>query len=372
MIRNVIGVLKKAFARPSLSQVIFFVTSGCNLRCQNCFNWRGLNKKDDLSIEEIEKISKSMPSFGFLLLSGGEPFLRDDLPQIIGYFRRNNGIRGVGIPTNGTFTERIERLTAEILQIDSELQVYVYFSLDGLAEFHDESRGVPNSFNKSVESLDRLTRLKAESSNLSVSVNTVVSAYNLDEIPRLIDFLEKKGAGYVDMHYFEIVRGSPRDPSVKDLPEAGVRALYAETILPHQEKLYRQRKGAGWSNFILAKMATAALALEYKIQCDNFFHNAKWGFPCLAGKSSAVISNGGDVSLCELKSSVGNLRQADFEWSRIVDSDVWREAVRKVREDACFCTHNCFITESMYASPYAVFLRLPLLFFRGLFKRYKV
>ena len=81
------GFLKKAPV-----QVTLFVTSRCNIRCKMCFYWEPVENKSthEISLDEIEKISKSMPNFFWLLVGGGEIFVRKDLPEIIKIFYKNN------------------------------------------------------------------------------------------------------------------------------------------------------------------------------------------------------------------------------------------------------------------------------------------
>ena len=77
------GLLKKAPV-----QVTLFVTSRCNIRCKMCFYWEPVENKSshEISLEEIEKISQSMPNFFWLLVGGGEIFVRKDLHKIIEIF----------------------------------------------------------------------------------------------------------------------------------------------------------------------------------------------------------------------------------------------------------------------------------------------
>jgi len=95
---NTINYAKNIFIKKCASPIylIFFVTEICNARCKHCFGNFSNEKekaKEELSLEEINKISKNMDNLLYLLPTGGEPFLREDLPDIINVFYRNNRLR---------------------------------------------------------------------------------------------------------------------------------------------------------------------------------------------------------------------------------------------------------------------------------------
>ena len=76
-----------------LKLVIFFVTSVCNAKCRTCFYWEELNQRGDLTWDEIQTLSRTMPRFTDLWLSGGEPMLRKELTDIVHLFYVENGVR---------------------------------------------------------------------------------------------------------------------------------------------------------------------------------------------------------------------------------------------------------------------------------------
>src|SRR4026208_454409 len=90
-----------------LGTVILFVTSRCNAFCQTCFYHEELNQPGDLTFAQLEKISQTMPPITDLWLSGGEPTLRKDVPQVIDLFVKNNGVQRIIIPTNGLVKSRV-------------------------------------------------------------------------------------------------------------------------------------------------------------------------------------------------------------------------------------------------------------------------
>lgn len=366
-----LGKLSKALIKPfeksRLNQVIFFVTSKCNLRCQHCFYWRSLNKSDDLRFEEIEKISQNLPNFNLLLLSGGEPFLREELVEIIRLFWKNNRISFVGIPTNGTLTTRIVSQTKKILEIDPKLSVNLYFSIDGLAPLHDSIRRVKGSFKKALKSIREVNNLKKHHQNLSVNINTVISASNLKEIEQFINFIRSQGKSFIDGHYFELVRGSPRNPAVKNIDKKKLRRLYGKVILPYQEEIYKRR--ALFLSPFLAKLATTNLGFLYNCQYHNFSSNQPWSMPCLAGRSIVVIDSNGDLRFCEMRSPVTNLKKVQYSLKKFLSTEKAERELVKIKKERCFCTHGCFITESMYKDSKVMFVKLPFLFFK-IFKKF--
>jgi organic radical activating enzyme len=90
-----------------MNSLFLFVTSRCNSRCRTCFYFDKLNSRDDLSFDQIRRISETAPRFKKLWLSGGEPTLRGELGEIVGLFARNNGIENVNLPTNGLIPDRV-------------------------------------------------------------------------------------------------------------------------------------------------------------------------------------------------------------------------------------------------------------------------
>jgi MoaA/NifB/PqqE/SkfB family radical SAM enzyme len=102
-----------------------------------------------------------MGHFTYLLIGGGEPFLRDDLAEIVRIFYRNNRVLNVAISTNGSLPQVAVKTVREILKgLANNLTVNVSF--DAIADAHDEIRQSPGIFNKAVETYVRLKELKSE------------------------------------------------------------------------------------------------------------------------------------------------------------------------------------------------------------------
>jgi Fe-coproporphyrin III synthase len=355
-----IGKLKEVFSRPRrLKTVIFFVTSVCNARCRTCFYWEELNRRGDLTWDEIQKLSRSMPPFTDLWLSGGEPMMRRDLTAIIRLFYETNGIRWVNLPTNGLFPERTGSWVEQILSENAELELDVNVALDGLGAMQDSIRAVPGNFQKTLATLEALQPARGRYPRLRLNVNTVICAENFDHVIEIAEFVKTNCA--VDGHYFNVIRGEAKDPGLKRLPAERLPGLYSKL------RNYYQHYAAGWNRRRqgLAGFATRAyyegtLAFHNRVQLENAVTPHRWPMPCTAGETAVVIDYNGDLRACELRGKLGNLRDFGCDFGKF-----WRTAGRKLEldsivQDQCWCTHVCFIHDSLRHSAKALLYEIPL------------
>src|SRR5437016_4558843 len=104
---QLVQLVRSTKREKKLGTIILFVTSRCNAFCQTCFYHEELNRPGDLTFEQIEKVSRTMPQITDLWLSGGEPTLRRDLMKVIDTFVENNGVNRVILPTNALIKSRV-------------------------------------------------------------------------------------------------------------------------------------------------------------------------------------------------------------------------------------------------------------------------
>ena len=113
-----------------------------------------------MSLDELSKLSSTMPQFHDLWISGGEPFLRKDLAAVIQLFYAHNNIRDVRIPTNGLPTKQTLEIVKKILETCPQLHLEVDVSIDGFSETHDRIRAVEGNFEKAIETITQLENLR--------------------------------------------------------------------------------------------------------------------------------------------------------------------------------------------------------------------
>src|SRR5581483_7392748 len=107
---------------PSPPFLVLFINSICNMKCDHCFYWRNLNRRDDLSYDELVQLSHSLGRIENLNLSGGEPFLRKDFAEICRQFIQQNRVRQIYVPSNGWYTDKmVAQIRATLEERDLEL-----------------------------------------------------------------------------------------------------------------------------------------------------------------------------------------------------------------------------------------------------------
>jgi len=329
---------KILYKRKSMPEaLIFFVTSKCNARCEHCFFWKDLNKsKDDLTIGEIKKISSKLGNFSHLFISGGEPFIRKDLPEIVETFYRNNHLKSLLIPTNGILTEKIKKDVDKICERNPELRLIIDFSLDNLNEKHDKIRGVPGIFNKLIKSIEEVKGLKKKHKNLNVGTICVFNSKNQDEIYKIYKFIKEEIRP--DSVSFPLIRGDAKNKTYKEV-DLGKYEEFCNFL----KKEYEKHVFEGYNNFFLQDFSNF-MNVKIREEAHKVAKLNKYRNPCYACNLIGVIYPNGDVNCCEiLPTKIGNLREADYDLKKIWLSKNADKARKFIRKSKCFCTHECFM-----------------------------
>ena len=209
-------------------QLTFFLTRRCNSKCPFCFYLKspdaGVGSREELSLDEIRKISGSLGNLLWLAFSGGEIYLRDDLAEISRTFHDNNKPAIMLFPTNGMLPEVIKTTTEQILRECRSSVIAVKLSIDGVGKRHDMLRATPGSFENTLETYRLLEPLLAKYPHFELGVNTVLCSENQDDMDAIIDFVS--GLKSIGTHTISLIRGNLSDPHYKDVdPEKYLRAI---------------------------------------------------------------------------------------------------------------------------------------------------
>ncbi|HEX8561077.1 MAG TPA: radical SAM protein [Pyrinomonadaceae bacterium] len=344
-----------------LGTVILFVTSRCNAKCQTCFYHEELNRPGDMTFAQLERVSRTMPQITDLWLSGGEPTLRHDAVEVVRLFVEHNGVRRVIVPTNGLLKSKTCELAEGALSMNRGLHLYLNVALDGYGETHDRVRGVPGNWGRALDCIRALYPLKERyGDRFRLNVNTVVCAENYEEVGRLADFMWENFR--LDGHYFNLVRGETKaGEGIKEIPEDALPGMYARVAA--LTKRYGERMFAAddpASRFVKSVAYVGAITTHYRAQRANFAGPSAWPFPCTAGETAAVIDYNGDVRACELRAKFASLADFDYDFGRLWESEARRAELSAIDGGrACWCTHVCFIHDSMRHSRRALLVGAP-------------
>jgi MoaA/NifB/PqqE/SkfB family radical SAM enzyme len=323
---------------PSLLNIL--VTSVCDMRCTHCFFTEQLDdaprKKLQMTTREIEKISETLGgNLGVLILAGGEPFTRKDLPEIARAFYTNNHLESIYITSNGQIQKRIFPDVTRILRECPRLNVTLALGIDGLKEQHEKIRKKPGSWDIVIDTARRLQSMKREYPRLDVQTCTCFMNSNQDTIFEWYDFL--KFQLKPDKVNFNYIR--PPAADCKELEIDGARyARLAARIDEDSRRGSIKNHYAGDIGFFKAALDVYMHGLIAKTQ-----ETQQAQLTCYAGTAGGVIYDEGTVSSCENLEPVGNLRDFDWNFRKLWFSPAM-QARRKQAADGCFCTHesNCY------------------------------
>jgi MoaA/NifB/PqqE/SkfB family radical SAM enzyme len=304
-------------------------------------------------------LSETTPPFTDLWFSGGEPTLRKELADIIDLFVKNNGVRYINLPTNGLKPYRIYEVAEHCLSGNPNLDLHVNIALDGLRESHDFMRGVPGNFDKALESARMLRKLKAVFQlRLIVNINTVITRDNIDEIVPLAELVGSERL--VDGHYFNLIRGEAKDPALKKVEREKLRRIYprlAEIQWSYADGMFDD--GNRFLKWIKKAAYVGTLTFHHRTQFQNLDTRTRWAMPCTAGETSAVIDFDGRIRACELRKPIGNLRDYDMNLKVFWETPARKNEPPQISCDQCWCTHVCFIHDSLRYSYRTMLTEVP-------------
>jgi MoaA/NifB/PqqE/SkfB family radical SAM enzyme len=324
--------------RPTTN--VFFVTNRCNLDCAMCF-YTARERREELSIEEIRALARSMPPQWYLMLTGGEPFIRPDLADIAAAFY-DNGATNLHIATNATLFDRTIAGIDEIAGHACDARVIVVVSIDGPRAVHDRMRARAGSFDRTVRTTREIIALKRRHSNLAVLANYTFTAYNQHCWRETIDYL--KDALGVDAVNVGLVRGQTKERETRDCDLQLYRAAHRYLALRQNRREYfppLTARAAEWKQ-------RHQVDLIHRIASGDDPH----GYSCLAGRVFGVITETGDVYPCEmLARRFGNLRDVAMDYMRLWRSDAAETARAEIDTRACLCTYECAMGATLAARP---------------------
>ncbi|MCD4848850.1 MAG: radical SAM protein [Candidatus Aegiribacteria sp.] len=334
---KLIGILSSLLSVRQPSFVILFVTARCNAKCSFCFYGDNIARSQhdkELTINEFRAISKTAGSVPYLLISGGEPVLRDDLTEIIECFVENAGSRFVTVPSNGLSPDRTADLFHYLTDHYPETHFRASLSLDYMDERHDVLRGVKGCVDSVVETANRIAQLRESRTNLSMDLVTVFINQTAGDLALLREFAQTEIRP--NNHELHLLR--------PDVPGEVPDQVDIDLFLRELEIFGKNARTS----------ETRTLSPVFRGINNTFLHSmsrlcrGKWIGPCMAGRKFTVINEFGKVRLCELRNELlGDLRENGYDLLEILHSKKSVETVRKMNKGRCTCTWECAMSANI-------------------------
>lgn len=320
-------IMRASGVSPVLpSNVTVSLLYPCNSRCKTCNVYE--NPPERLSLEEFDRIFASLGQAPFwFTMSGGEPFLRNDIADICisAYTHCKPAI--MNIPTNASLYKVIPEQVQRILEHCPDTELIINVSLDEIGEKHNEIRGFPHNFKRAMTTYRALKELSKSYSNFTLGIHTVLSRFNVDNIAHIYEQLQRLAP---DSYITEIAEervelntiGCEISPSL---------AQYTTAIDFLSEHIQRH-------DFSGVSKITQAFRLEYYELVKKTLKYRTQVIPCYAGVISVQISPQGDAWPCCIRADVmGNLREHHYDFHAVWRS---RDAARirqSIQRKECFC-----------------------------------
>jgi len=314
----------------NLSTLIYFVTQRCNAQCQMCWNYKNLNRdaSKELNVSEIKSICRNLRKLTLLVCSGGEPFLKEDLFEILNTFAAISA--GITVPTNAFLPEVTERITSMLVSQNKNTLFRVCISIDGLGDLHDRIRDYKGGFNLLMDTFFRLKRIQMKNRNLLLTFNTVFTKLNEPAIKNIIDFAYDLR---IDGHTITYVWGNPKD---------------AETLVPSLESYRGAFQYAHAKSYLGKKCNFPARVIQginklSDIVMMDILEKKKIAYYCKAIKKFTVMLENGDIAPCQLliDKNLGNVRNSNYDIQCILKNNKATELIREIYNKRCCCTLKC-------------------------------
>jgi len=296
---------------PQPSYAIVAVTLKCNAKCIMCDVWkRESNREVESSF--YQRLPSSLREVN---ITGGEPFLREDLPEIIEVIHNRCDSPRMVISSNGLLPKRIEDSMKRIVKVDPKIAVRI--SIDAVGKKHDEIRGVSGAFGKTVESLEVLRQGGVRDLGIALTIMD----RNVLEIKKVYDLANEIGVEFS----ISTVTSSPIYFGKKEQFRPGDNGKLRDQL----DGLVKSELGY-WSRRRLARAYFAYTLWEY-------LRTQRRPLRCDAGKGFFYLDPNGNLYGCDvLDFPLGNLRDHGFK-------ELWfSEKTEKFRRRANEC-HKCWM-----------------------------
>ncbi|MCP4991079.1 MAG: radical SAM protein [Colwellia sp.] len=303
--------MSKEHIRMMPTDVSIITTYRCQMRCKMCDIWANPSrKKDEITAKELE----ILPNFKFANITGGEPFVRLDLEDIVEVMSRK--ANRIVISTSGWHTKKIIKLAERFPDIG------IRVSIEGLPIMNDDLRGREGGFDRGIRTLLSLKEMGIK----DIGFGQTISNKNSHDLLPLYELSKSLGMEFATASFHNSYYFHKEDNVVTNKDE--VIANFSELI----ERLLKENSPKSWFRAF------------FNLGLINYIREKPRMLPCEAGTANFFIDPIGDVFPCNgleeryWKESMGNIRETqNFE-------ELWfSDKASQVREKVRTCPKNCWM-----------------------------
>lgn len=343
--------LKMGFTLKPNMIANFAVTYKCNFRCGTCNIWNFYQKnpdllKKELSVEEIEAFFSQnydlLKGVEFIQITGGEPFLRRDLSQIISVIHRILPRCRFWIPTNGSMPKVVRKEVENIGNFCEKIGIGV--SINGDKKIHDKITGIVGSYDNAIKTVEELVDMRKELPQLRVAFSFTLTPFNYQEIKHVYELAKRYNVDltFRSVNFSEIYYGN-----------IGKNFDFHDTINKLAICLEKIENDRGYSKRLFNPVQLSRL--YYIKGILDFIKNPhKRHLPCSAGSLSFFLDPHGNIYPCiMMDTKLGNIREQSL-------NEIWystkAEKIREeIRQGNC---PNCWVECETYRDIYENFHHL--------------
>ena len=287
------------------------VTYRCNAKCTMCNRYKVPSKpEEEISLETIRKL----PEMYFTNITGGEPFIRDDLKDIVRELYKKSD--RIVISTNGFFTDKIVDLCKEFPQIG------IRISIEGLEQTNNEIRGLEDGYNRGYTTLKKLVDMGMQ----DVGFGMTVQDRNAADLVPLYNISDELGMEFATASLHNSFYFVESHNIIKD------RLMVAQNFEDLINRLLESNSPKKW------------FRAYFNHGLINYIFSQKRLLPCDMSFDTFFIDPYGDVMPCngtKEKQVMGNLNKQSWD-------ELWNsEEAEKVRKYGRNCDRNCWMIGSV-------------------------
>ena len=286
------------------------ITYRCNARCKMCHIWQHPSKpSEEITPKDLEKIPNGLR---FVNITGGEPFVRDDVGDFIEVLRKKAG--RIVISTNGFFTDKILDIAKKYPDVG------IRVSLEGFSKVNDYLRGMDGGFERGLKTLVELHAM----GHKDIGFGITLSDDNIEDLLPLFHLSEAMGMEFATAAVHNSYYFHKEDNKIMRQSEM-IKAL--EQLV---NELLATSRPKNW------------FRAYFNHGLINYVRGGKRLLPCMAGTVLFFIDPYGEVHPCNaMNVSFGNIK--DKSWD-----ELWHgEHAEKIREMVAQCQKNCWMIGSV-------------------------